>query len=164
MLACLVKPPYNIFNNCVVKQVIDLGVSINKRAMACSLVMGNVKYLVFNVYLPCWQAVMYDAEVGIICGFMQTVVSTAGMESQHIIVAGDFNVNPSKAVTSESAVSDLYKFVNDYGLVSCAGLYKSVCTHTFRCVAHGVYSWLDDVYIPQVLDYKWICVKCGCGC
>ena len=60
--------------------------------------MGNVKYLVFNVYLPCWQAEMYDAEVGINRGFMQAVVSMAGVESVHIIVAGDFNFNP-KAVT-----------------------------------------------------------------
>lgn len=29
-----------LYNNRIVKQVIDLGVSINNRAMACSLVMG----------------------------------------------------------------------------------------------------------------------------
>lgn len=85
-----------LYNNGIVRQVIDLGISINNRAMACRLVIGNVKYLMFNVYLPCWQAEMYNAEVGIICGFMQTVVNMAGVENQHNIIAGDFNINPKQ--------------------------------------------------------------------
>jgi hypothetical protein len=74
-----------LYNKNIVKHVCDLGVSINSRVMACSLEMNDVKYLIFNVYFPCWQAEMYDADVGIFYGFMQNVMNVARLNGQHVL-------------------------------------------------------------------------------
>lgn len=82
---------------------------------------------------------MHGAEVGIIFGFMQTVVNITGIKNQHVILRDDFDVDP-KHLTDELALSDLYKFVSDHGFVSCAGIYKGHCT-----IYIGVYQAVMSV-------------------
>jgi exonuclease III len=138
-----------LHNKQMVKRVVDRGISINSRVMACSLIMNNNEQFL-NVYLPCWRADLHEVDIGIICGFMQNVINVNSTAGQHIIIAGDFNVSPNCVVT-ESALLNLRKLIVDCGLISCASasVHNGQCTHTFRCLSRNFCTRLNDIYMPQ---------------
>ena len=47
----------------------------------------------FNTYFPCKEDSVYQAEVDIICCFIESVMNEVASSNLSIFVAGDFNEN-----------------------------------------------------------------------
>ena len=117
--------------------------------MACSFVVANNHALLFNVYLPCWLIdESYCANLGVVRGFMKSVLRSCRSIHHDIVIAGDFNTNPL-LIEHEHALGDFKHIITERNLVSCTSFYKRLYKFTHRCLSHDFFTWIDNMYVPH---------------
>ena len=79
---------------------------------------------------------------------MQTVLRPCRPIHNDIVIAGDFNVNPS-LIEHEYALNDFKHIINECNLVSCTSSYKGPHKFTYRCLSRNVFTWIDNMYVPH---------------
>ncbi len=112
-----------IYNSDCFKLVRDYGVSINKRVMGLLLSLGDQLVMVFNVYLPCFSdSVEYINDINIVCGFIDSVLSSNEGKQFHTLICGDFNADISK-INNCASLAGFKRLLETYSLQNTSVMY-----------------------------------------
>jgi hypothetical protein len=140
------------YKGTIVKLIKSFLHCINKRCMAILVEYHGYEVLVFNVYFPCKGDINYQADVDIICGFIESVIFDVSKPDLCIAVAGDFNENILN-IQDLPHLNTLHDLINTNGLVPCTKFCSGPIQYTFQCVSRDVYSMLDNVLVNGMFDF-----------
>ena len=116
---------------------------VNDSLIGLILGQGNLKVLLLNIYMPC-DLQTFEA-LDKYRNMMATIGAVINEQNIHnIILAGDFNADPSKG----RFWKELNVFIKDFSLLVVDDQLP-IDTFTYLCPARSITSWLDHILCSQ---------------
>ena len=122
----------------------------NNRSCAINLVIGNVSFLIVNVYMPCDGRDPQSNDFKNVLDDVTRMVHNSN--STYVIIGGDFNTDTSR---NSSHVNEFQRFVNENSYNVCIDNVESNVPYTF--IGNDCSSRIDHFLVSDALKDVSVC-------
>ena len=130
--------------------VVQVGISYNKRILPIKIVSADINIISFNVYLPCFSnSKDYIEKIAQCWRFIDSVLQDFMDNKSEMVVASDFNYSAYLFLENIRLImlADLFSH-NEVKLSD--DLYIGDLCYTFKSENCNVYFWIDHILYPVV--------------
>ena len=120
--------------------------TVSSRLNAVIVSVSNVKFLLFNVYMPCDSKGFNDDFSSYQDVLAEIVAITNGSDTDFTVIGGDFNTDFSRC---SPVTEELTKFCEYECFKRCSVISDCNIPYTFECLATGSRSCIDHMLISD---------------